>query len=347
MRVVVLGATGNVGTSVIEALRHDDEVDSIVGVARRKPEWQPDKVEWVAADVVSSDLTPIFKGADAVFHFAWAFQPTHEPEVTWAVNAAGSDRVFAAVAEAGVPVLVYASSVGAYSPLSDSPTDEKQFVDESWPTHGWSAAAYCREKAYVERLLDRFEREQPECRAVRMRPCFLFKPEASPEQRRIFAGPLLPERLVGRLRLPVVPDLRGLSFQAMHTADAAAAYRLALHADVRGPFNLAADPVVDAETLTASLGGRPLRMPIAPLRAALAGAWHARLAPADPDLFDFVLRMPLMDTSRARSELGWEPELSSVDALDAFRAGLRSGEGFPTPPLHPTRHRWREFATAG
>jgi UDP-glucose 4-epimerase len=180
-----------------------------------------------------------------------------------------------------------------------------------------------------------------------MRPCFLFKPEAAPEQRRIFAGPLLPERLAGRIRLPVVPDLRGMAFQAMHTADAAAAYALAVHADVRGAFNLAADPVVDGETLTASLGGTAVRLPVPPIRAALAGAWHARMVPAAPDLFDFVLRMPLMDTSRARSELGWRPSRSSVEAIDAFRAGLRSGGGFPTPPLQRSRNRLREFAAAG
>lgn len=347
MRVVVLGATGNVGTSVVEALAHDDEVQSIVGVARRKPEWRPDKVEWLTADVTSSNLAPVLEGANAVIHLAWAFQPTHDPAVTWGVNVVGSDRVFDAVARAGVPVLVYASSVGAYSPFASSPSDEKPRVDEAWPTHGWSAAAYCREKAYVERLLDRFELEHPECRVVRMRPCFLFKPEAAPEQRRIFAGPLLPERLAGRLRLPVVPDLRGMAFQAMHTADAAAAYALAVRADVRGAFNLAADPVVDGETLTASLGGRPVRLPVAPVRALLAGAWRARLAPAAPDLFDFVLQMPLMDTARAHSELGWRPTYSSIEAIDAFRAGLRSGDGFPTPPLQPSGHRLREFAAAG
>jgi UDP-glucose 4-epimerase len=347
MRIVILGATGNVGTSLIQALVEDQQVDSIVGVARRRPDWHPDKVSWVTADVRSSDLAPIFDGADAVIHLAWAFQPTHDPATTWRVNAVGSDRVFDAVARAGVPTLIYASSVGAYSPFTSTPSDDKPRVDESWPTHGWSPAAYCREKAYVERLLDRFELEHPRCRVVRMRPCFLFKPEAAPEQRRIFAGPLLPERLAGRLRLPAVPDLTGLAFQAMHTDDAAAAYSLALHSDARGAFNLAADPVVDAKTLTASLGGRAVHVPVTPVRLVLAGAWRARLAPADPDLFDFLLQMPLMDASRAHAELGWHPTQSSTDAIDAFRAGLRSGEGFPTPPLQRSKRRLREFAIAG
>ena len=37
MRVVVLGATGNVGTAVVEALREHSDVEHVVGVARRLP----------------------------------------------------------------------------------------------------------------------------------------------------------------------------------------------------------------------------------------------------------------------------------------------------------------------
>jgi UDP-glucose 4-epimerase len=57
--------------------------------------------------------------------------------------------------------------------------------------------------------------------------------------------------------------------------------------------------------------------------------------------------MPLMDTSRAVTELGWRPAHSSLEAIEAFRAGLRSGRGFPTPPLQRSKNRLREFAAAG
>jgi nucleoside-diphosphate-sugar epimerase len=334
MRVVVTGATGNVGTSVVEQLGLDDRVDMVAGVARRTPEWRPSKTEWAEVDVAVGDLEAVLAGSDAVVHLAWAFQPTHRPEVTWKVNVVGTSRLLDAVVSARVPVLVVASSVGAYSPA-----DKAARVDESWPTHGWSPAAYCREKAYVERMLDRFEREHAWCRVVRMRPGFLFKRSAAPEQRRIFAGPFVSERLLGRVRLPIVPDLPGLVMQTMHTDDAASAYVRAVHADVSGAFNLAADPVVDASVLAQVFGGRPLRLPATPLRQALAAAWHARVVNASPYLFDYVLRMPLMDVTRARTDLGWAPEHSSVDALGEFRAGLDDGTGFPTPPLQPSAAR--------
>ncbi|MFD2357459.1 NAD-dependent epimerase/dehydratase family protein [Nonomuraea ferruginea] len=166
---------------------------------------------------------------------------------------------------------MYASSVGAYSPR---PKDVP--VDESWPTHGFPGAAYGREKAYVERVLDVFENDNPGIRVVRMRPGFIFKREAASEQRRLFAGPFLPRRMVKTGRIPFVPDIPGLKLQVLHAEDAAEAYRLAVTKPVSGAFNIAAEPVLDPRTLAELLGARvvPVSGPLA--RAAVS----ARLAPA-------------------------------------------------------------------
>ncbi|GAA3836122.1 SDR family oxidoreductase [Streptomyces phyllanthi] len=329
-RIVVTGATGNVGTSLVRLLAEDDRVGSVRGLARRIPDWSPDRTEWSAVDlaVEETDLVAEFEGADAVVHLAWAFQPTHDPAQTWRTNVLGSIRVFEAVAAAGVPTLIHASSVGTYSP---GPKDRA--VDESWPTHGWPDAAYCREKAYLERALDAFEYEHPEVRVVRMRPGFLFKQESASEQRRIFGGRFLPGPLLRPELLPVLPDIPGLRVQVLHTDDAAEAYRLALHGDARGPFNLAAEPPLDAAALGELLGARPVRLPRAAARSALAAAWGLHLVPASPHLFDAVLRLPLLDCTRARDELGWRPERTAVEVLEEFLEGLRRGAGAETEPL--------------
>lgn len=330
LRVVVVGATGNAGTSVVEALSGCPGVASVLGLARRIPDWRPEGTTWAAADIDpgGTDLVPLLTGADAVVHLAWKFQPTHDPVTTWRTNVLGGIRVFDAAAAAGVPALVHASSVGAYSP-----GPKASAVDESWPTHGWPQAAYCREKAYLERYLDAYEYRNPATRVVRMRPGFLFKRESASQQRRLFAGRLLPAQLVRPSLVPAVPDLPGLTFQALHTDDAATAYREAVVRPVRGAFNLAADPPLDAAGLAAILEARPLRLPLSPVRAALAAAWRLRLVPASPDLFDAVLRLPLMDCSRARDELGWSPRRTALEAVREFLDGLRSQAGMDTAPL--------------
>ncbi|MYU34122.1 NAD-dependent epimerase/dehydratase family protein [Streptomyces sp. SID8358] len=332
-RIVVTGATGNVGTSVVRALARDPEVGSVLGLARRRPGLRIEGVEWDTVDLSRPDcgdrLATLLSGADAVVHLAWRFQPTHDPVVTWRSNVLGSLRLFEAVAAAGVPALVHASSVGAYSP---GPKTEPG-VDEGWPTHGWPDAAYCREKAYLERVLDTFELRHPQIRVVRLRPGFLFKETAAPEQRRIFAGRYVPGNLLRPDLLPFVPDLEGLRFQVLHTDDAAEAYRLAVLRDVRGPFNLATDTVTDARELADLLGARIIRVPRAVVRTALSAAWRAHAVPASPHLFDAVLRLPVLDSARAREELGWEPVHTAAEALTAFLRGVRRGEGEDTEPL--------------
>jgi UDP-glucose 4-epimerase len=347
MRVVITGATGNVGTSLVEALAVESAITSVLGLARRLPEHAlgglAGKTEWVAADITTTDLSPCLRGADVVVHLAWLLQPSHDPVRTWRTNVVGGIRVFRAVAEAGVPALVYASSVGAYSP---GPKDSA--VDESWPTDGWPVAAYCREKAYVERVLDSFEHEHTDIRVVRLRPGFVLKREASSQQRRLFAGPLLPRALVRPGLIPVVPDIPGLRFQAVHSADLADAYRLAITTDARGAFNVAADPVLDPTVLATLLDARTVRTPAWAVGRLLAAAWWMHLVPASPRLFDAVLRLPVMDTTRIRTELGWSPQHSAVEAVQELLHGLREGKGLDTPPLAPKsggRARVREFTT--
>jgi UDP-glucose 4-epimerase len=329
MRVVVVGATGNVGTSVVEALGNEPGV-SVLGVARRLPELDLPHVEWAQADVTSSDLAPLFRGADCVVHLAWLIQPSRDAETLRATNVHGSSRVFEAVAEAGVPSLVYASSVGAYSP-----GPKKRRVDESWPTNGIRTSFYSRHKAEVERILDSFERDRPETRVVRLRPGLIFKREAASGILRLFAGPFLPSPLVRRELVPFVPDTPRLRFQAVHSRDVGDAYRLAVVGDSRGAFNVAAEPVLDPAELARLLGARTIPVPGGVLRGLAAATWKLRLQPTPPGWVDLALGVPLLDTTRARSELGWEPRYGAGEALVELLEGMRERAGAPTPPLDP------------
>ncbi|HLL56472.1 MAG TPA: NAD-dependent epimerase/dehydratase family protein, partial [Rubrobacteraceae bacterium] len=106
MRVVVVGATGNVGTSVLRSLENEERVESVLGLARRLPGLRMNKVEWAAADIARDDLVPHFREADAVILLAWLIQPSRDLNKLWMVNVEGSMRAARAVAEAGVPALL-------------------------------------------------------------------------------------------------------------------------------------------------------------------------------------------------------------------------------------------------
>jgi UDP-glucose 4-epimerase len=89
-------------------------------------------------------------------------------------------------------------------------------------------------------------------------------------------------------------------------------------------------------------------VPRALLRGAAALTYGLRLQPSEPGWVDMAFAVPVMDTTRARTELGWTPARSSSDALLDLLDGMHDGAGLDTPPLEPGGAgplRVREFAS--
>ena len=334
MHVLVLGATGNVGHALLPRLGpHAD----VTGVARRTPSGHHADVRWVEADLLSADLDDLLAGVDVVVHLAWLIQPSRQPDRTWEVNVRGTDRLLSALERSDVDALVYASSVGAYSP---GPTDCR--VDESWPTHGIASSRYSREKAYVERMLDRFESDSDRIRVVRLRPALIFQRDAASEIRRFFLGTLFANGLARPARVPVFPTVAGLRFQAVHADDVADAYRRAVLDDgARGAFNIAAEPPLGLRDVAEVLEARPVRIPAGLVRPAAALTWRLRAHPVSPGWVELAFQSPLMSTDRARNVLGWEPAVTANDAVSQLLRGIADGAGGPTPTLEPDKERNR------
>ena len=83
-------------------------------------------------------------------------------------------------------------------------------------------------------------------------------------------------------------------------------------------------------------------------RAAIQLSYWLHLHPCEPGWLDLALGVPLMDTARARSELGSEAKHEAGAALRELFEGIADGAGAPTPPLHPATSgllRAREFLT--
>lgn len=332
MRIVVTGATGNLGTSVLPALANEPAVDSVLGVARHLPERSWRKADFAAVDVADpdADLAGCLRGADAVIHLAWAIHGPRDEHGMWHTNVEGTAALLRAAATAGVGAFVMASSVAAYSP---GPKDRR--VDESWPTHGVPTSAYSRQKAYVERMLDTFEVEHPEIRVVRMRPGLLLKGDAASQVMRLFLGPLIPPMVLGRRLVPLFPNSGRMRFQIAHSLDAGEAFARAAVRPVRGAFNVAAEPALDGASLARILGARPVPVPPAVLQAIAAVTWRLHLQPTDPGWVDLVFSAPLMDTDRIRRELEWEPHYDAADAVTEILDGFGNRAGLGTVPLTP------------
>lgn len=333
MRVVVVGGSGNIGTALLHAIDRTDDITA-VGVSRRAPAvtmpWHEINIALPASDLL---LRAAFRDADAVVHLAWLLQPSHDVTALDRTNVDGSRRVFEAARAAGVRHLVYLSSVGAYSP-----GPKNQPVDESWPTDGDPSSVYSSQKAAVERILDLTESGDPDMTVTRFRPGLVLQHAAASEIQRYFLGGLAPPAmfdLAARGRLPVLPMPTGLVLQFVHADDVADAVVRALRHPVAGAFNLAAGPPMTPYKLARLLGALHIPVPAAALRLLAAASWRLRLQPTEPGWLDLAMSVPVMDTTRAMTELGWQPEHSAQEAILALLRGLAAGAGASTPPLVP------------
>jgi UDP-glucose 4-epimerase len=338
MRIVVVGGSGSVGTALLDVAAVRGH--KLVGVSRRAPDPGPPygDVEWHEVDIAAreafTELVEVFDGADAVVHAAWLMQPARRREDLHRVNVMGTSVLLDALAVAGVPQVVYLSSVGAYAPGG-----ARAAVGESWPTTGVSSSDYSRDKAEVEALLDRFEAARPSITVTRLRPALVLQRRSASELRRYFTGRLVPKalwRLVRSGRLPALPLPGGMAVQFVHAADVATAVLAAIDGRVGGAFNLAADPVMDTGAIAAAVGARPLPVPARAVRAAVSGAYQARALPLPPSWVDLAMAVPIMSCDRAAAELGWSPRWSATETLGDLLAGLSEGAGVPaSPPLRP------------
>jgi UDP-glucose 4-epimerase len=339
MRIAITGATGNVGTALLRRLADESDIE-LIGIARRPP---PDEagapyagVRWHALDLGDPEnvapLTEALRGVDAVVHLAWQIQPSHRRALLRRTNLTGTRHLLRAISAARVSTFAYASSIGAYAP---GPKDRR--VTESWPATGVGGSGYSTDKAAVEALLDGVHRDHPELRIVRMRQALVFQRDAGAQIRRYFVGRILPVSWLRSGRLPVVPRNKRLRAQAVHADDLAEAYLLALRGDQEGAFNIAAEPVLDGPVLAQELGGRAVPVPIFLLRLAAKIAWRFRLAPTEPGWVDLTAGVPLMETTRARQELGWNPRHDAREAVRDLLSGMAVGAGTGSTVLRPER----------
>jgi nucleoside-diphosphate-sugar epimerase len=328
LTVAVTGPTGEIGLPLLAELEGSDAVGEVRGMARRpfspaREGWA--KVSYRRGDILDRDsLALLFDGADVAVHLAFAIFGGREE--TRRVNLEGSRNVFEAATEAGVERLVYASSVAAYGFHADNP----QPLSEEVPARGSEGFYYSAQKAELEATLER-QIAGSGVDAYVFRPCVVAGPRAPMLIRQTVGavrfGDPLPwlRRGFGRLPLPspVLPD-PGVPIQLVHHDDVARALAAAIAGKGSpGAYNLAGDGVVSIGDVARSIGWHAVSVPGPAL--GLGTAVARRLSFLSPRLqWGAAQAMPvLMDTTKVRRELGWEPHFDAAETLLQTAVGAR------------------------
>jgi nucleoside-diphosphate-sugar epimerase len=288
MRHLVTGATGLVGSRVVERLlARGDAVRALVLEPEAVDALRRRGVDVRTGDLSGpTDLPAAADGVDTVIHCAGVVEASARREDLWAVNVAGTERLLAAAAQAGRPRFVYVSSVGVYGHAPPP-------VAEDAPKQ--PVGAYAQSKWAAEQALWRWHAEKG-LPAVVLRPCPIY----GPGDRRITRA----LSRLGRLRVAALPHAGRRLVPLVYVSDVADAI---VAAATRPAADGHAYNVTDGEAHTYRdvllaygevMGRRPAIVPI-PGRAMVLG-----------------LQM-LMRVRQARGRSGdWEGQMERVRAFD-------------------------------
>ena len=328
LRVVVTGSTGTVGREVVRLLEDDPRVADLVATARVARDGG--ELGWLHTSAIAADvrepaaLDRAFTGADVVVHAAFSiYGGRQDHEELRDVNVGGSRNVVDAAIRAGVRRFVYLSSIAAYGIRRDNPQPllERDALRPT-PNHFYATHKYEVEPELRERLAG------AGIETYGLRPCGIVGPHAAgaaldPVPGRLADVVRRAMHTAARVGLRPVVVAPAVPTQFVHAEDVAQAVVLSVLGDgPPGEYNLAGEDVVEGEEVPRLLGlrvvplPRALRRPVMRATAALQGlhpvfAWP--LTFAEP---------VIVDTAKARNELGWRPRYTSRAALLATRPGL-------------------------
>ena len=355
LTVAVTGPTGTFGFGLIPLLQDDDRVRRIVGIARRP--FDPAGYAWTKLEYRRGDvrdpaaLRDAFAGADVVVHLAFLVTGTATAEVLRSVNVDGTLNAFRAAAQAGARRFVYASSVAAYGFHHDNPVG----MTEEWPVRPAGRLFYAQEKAELEHLLAAEAARTEADGAARpalylLRPPLVLGPHAV-GAKDLLPGPLAPlgrglaslASLATRAgqaaraghvpRLPVL--VPSIPFQCLHEQDLGDAFlRCVVATGPPGAYNVAADGILTSADLAREFGLRPLPLPAAPARIAARAVAALPFLPPVAQWVEAASHPAIMDTTKAKNELGWTPHYTALEALRDTQPSLPAGyDAQSLPPV--------------
>ncbi|MDT8318735.1 MAG: NAD-dependent epimerase/dehydratase family protein [bacterium] len=303
-RIIVTGATGQIGSELVQALRDIYGADNVIAAGHRKKPSKEllDPGPFITLDVrdgaAFNDALERFS-IDTVFHLAslLSFIAEGNPHLAWEVNMGGLTNALEAARKYGCAIF-FPSSIGAFGPTTphdDTPQDTIQRPD----------TMYGITKVTGELLCDYYYRKYKlDARGLRYPGLISYKTEPgggttdyaveifySAIRKGAYSSPL---KEGTRLDMMYMPDAIRAAMELMEADPASLRHRNA--------FNLTAmnfTPEELCREIKRHIPGFEMTYDVDPLRQAIAESWPRH-----------------MDDSAARSEWGWMPEydISSMTA---------------------------------
>jgi UDP-glucose 4-epimerase len=298
---MVTGVSRDAGARCARRLADDPSIGTVLGIDVVPPRAELGRVRFVRADIRNPVIAKVIaaEGVDTVVHTGVVATPGSAGgrSSMKEINVIGTMQLLAACQKApGVAKLVVKSSTTVYGAGPRDP------------------AGLSKDAVEVEGYVRGVARRRPDVCVSTLRMANWIGPRTDSPITRYFA-------------MPVVPTVFGYDarLQFLHEDDGVAAIHHATVNDLPGTFNLAGDGILSLSQAIRRLGRPTLRVPSFTAAGTAAVVRRARLADFSPDQITFLTYGRAVDTTRMRTEFGFEPEYTTAAAFDDFRTSVGPG----------------------
>jgi UDP-glucose 4-epimerase len=318
-RVLITGADGFLGRTVVSALAQLPDIDGVVALdvrdvpaSRRVP-----GVTYLVQDVRAPGLESIMArhSIDAVVHLAAIVTPGagSNREFENSVDVLGTRNVLQGCVAAGVKHLVVSSSGAAYGYHADNPA----WITEEQPLRGNRVFAYSDHKRQVEEMLAQWRASHPALAQTVLRIGTILGERVDNQITALFEK----KRLIA---------IRGSDspFNFVWDEDVTGAIVHALSGAPAGCYNLVGDGALTLHEIAQRLGKQAIDWPAGVLQAALAVGSVLGVSRYGPEQLDFLRYRPVLRNTLLKTRFGFVPGKTSAQAFDAFVAA-RAAQGRP------------------
>ncbi|HWJ66384.1 MAG TPA: NAD-dependent epimerase/dehydratase family protein [Nocardioides sp.] len=313
--VLVTGVSRDLGRTFARTLASDPGVDRVIGVDVMPPRGDLGDVTFVRADIRNPVIAKVIakEDVDTVVHMSVIATPGSAGArgTMKELNVIGTMQLLAACQKAEqVRQVVVKSSTTAYGASSADPA---MFTEDMEPRRP-PRSGYAKDVNEVERYVRGFARRRPDVSVTMLRCANVI-------------GPRVVSPLASYFRLPVVPTVLGFDprLQFLHETDLNRVLRHAVLADIPGTFNVAGDGLLMLSQALRRMGRSSVPLPGAAFGGLGSVLKSVRRADLSPELLAFLTYGRGVDTTRMRTELGFEPSYTTAEAFAEFVATLPPG----------------------
>ncbi len=335
--VLVTGVARYLGGRLAQVLQADPSVDRVIGVDVVPPTADLGAVEFVRADIRNPIISKVISSAsvDTVVHMAVLAQPGHAGgrTIMKEVNVIGTMQLLAACQKApSVRKLVVKSSTTVYGA---SPKDPAMFTEDMEPK-ALPRSGFAKDSVEVEGYVRGFARRRPDADVTVLRFAN-------------FLGAKMETPMSAYFELPVIPTVLGFDprVQFLHQDDGLDCLRLCTVEERPGTFNVAGRGILLLSQAIRKAGRPPLPLPSALVSSVGGLVRRANVVDFSPEQLRFLTYGRVVDTSRMRDVLGFEPRYTTAECFDDFVRTRGLNSRFPPAAVAAVEEQLAAVLSAG